>query len=230
MERFGIQTLPAQFQLPYHVHRDGYVTVVLEGSYLESGDGGRCHVVPGAVLVHSEFDAHRNETAARPVRLLNLPLPSPVPGHAHYEIADPDLIARLSQADLRAASEQLFCLARPVLREIDDLPGVLAQHIRENPCFSLTRWARHYGISPSYAARQFRRAFGVTAAVYRKRARFHHARQMLERTEVPLADVAATAGYTDQPYFNRCFKAETGLSPMEWRRFRKLQYARISPP
>ncbi|WP_187971807.1 helix-turn-helix transcriptional regulator [Aquibium microcysteis] len=49
-------------------------------------------------------------------------------------------------------------------------------------------------------------------------ARVHHATRLLAATDTPLALVGLFAGYSDQPHFQRAFRAAVGPTPAEYRR------------
>lgn len=64
-------------------------------------------------------------------------------------------------------------------------------------------------------ARQFRRAFGTSPDRYRTMRRVALARTCLE-SGLPLAQVAAEAGFADQSHMTRQFKRAYGLTPAHW--------------
>lgn len=45
-----------------HLHFDSCASVVLSGSFVEAGFGGRVNVEPGDVLLHNRFDSHANSS------------------------------------------------------------------------------------------------------------------------------------------------------------------------
>src|SRR4051794_18161161 len=47
--------------------------------------------------------------------------------------------------------------------------------------------------------------------------RIEIARQLLEGTEVPLAEIAAALGYSEASAFTRSFRRWSGRSPLAWR-------------
>src|SRR5260370_22392680 len=49
--RLGIETLPCSFSLPRHRHLRAYATVVLAGSFVESGYSGRLRATAGDGVV-----------------------------------------------------------------------------------------------------------------------------------------------------------------------------------
>jgi AraC family transcriptional regulator len=70
----------------------------------------------------------------------------------------------------------------------------------------------------AWVARAFRaaRGEGLREAVRRKRV--ERALPLLRRTDLPLAEVAAEAGFCDQSHMNRAVRALTGRTPTEIRR------------
>lgn len=66
--------------------------------------------------------------------------------------------------------------------------------------------------------RRFRAATGYSPAAYVKLVRVEEAKQLLERTAMPVDDVAAEVGYADPAHFRRTFRAETGITPADYRR------------
>jgi len=50
------------------------------------------------------------------------------------------------------------------------------------------------------------------------RAKFAHARDKLQDTQVPIKEIAASLGYSDPAHFTRAFRRWSGLSPNEFRK------------
>jgi AraC-like DNA-binding protein len=48
--------------------------------------------------------------------------------------------------------------------------------------------------------------------------RINRAKEMILNGQAPIAEVALSVGYSDQPHFQRAFKVMTGLTPQEFRR------------
>ena len=66
--------------------------------------------------------------------------------------------------------------------------------------------------------RAFHAHMDCTVTGYVHRLRIEWARERVERSDVPLADVALDAGFADQAHFTRVFRCETGSTPSEYRR------------
>ncbi len=79
--------------------------------------------------------------------------------------------------------------------------------------------ARLSNLSASQFRRLFRGLFGRSPGEYLLEVRLQVARQQLERTTVPLSEVAVGCGFYDQSYFTKRFKKATGLRPLDYRRY-----------
>lgn len=99
-----------------------------------------------------------------------------------------------------------------VRRAIDHLSANLSQPFR------LDELARHCGVSVSRLAHLFKSETGVPPQQYLERQRLRHASQLLRRTSLTVAEVAAESGYPDPFYFSNRFRRSTGESPSSFRR------------
>jgi AraC-like DNA-binding protein len=73
------------------------------------------------------------------------------------------------------------------------------------------------GLSPTRLARAFEAAYGLTPHSYQQSRRVAKAKRMIV-CGVPLADVAAACGYSDQSHLNRWFLRIQGTTPGRLRR------------
>ncbi len=83
---------------------------------------------------------------------------------------------------------------------------------------SLRTVADAVGLSPGRVAHLVRATTGKTVLQLIRQTRIHHARHLLERTDQSGADIAHAIGYTDQSYFIKHFRRQTGLTPAGYRR------------
>jgi len=79
----------------------------------------------------------------------------------------------------------------------------ITEHIRRDHTsrLSISKLARGCGMSRFSFSRLFRKNFGVSCRDYVMRLRIETACRLLEGADVSIADVAATAGFTDASYF-----------------------------
>lgn len=81
-------------------------------------------------------------------------------------------------------------------------------------------------LSPVYFHRIFTACTGVTPAQYVTAVRMDEAKRLLISTDRPISEIAERCGFSSQAYFADRFKAETGLSPL---RYRKRLLSRLEP-
>jgi AraC-like DNA-binding protein len=207
-------------RLARHRHDNGFAAVVLSGGYIEAGDTGRHRVTAGDVILHQAFESHLDEIGRRGAQVLVLPLPSGLGAMARGRVADPDLMARLTAIDARAAAEALAeafesVAARPSL---EDWPDALAQRLLADPDLSIRLWARAEGLHPGSVSRGFQQQFGVTAAAFRATVRAHRALAVLRDPALSLAQAAGDCGFADQAHMTRAIVRLTGTTPHRLRR------------
>jgi AraC family transcriptional regulator len=75
--------------------------------------------------------------------------------------------------------------------------------------------------SAAYFCRAFKRTFGETPHAYIVRRRLHRARHLMLTTELALAEIALSCGFTDQAHLCRLFRQTHAQSPAVWRRERR---------
>ena len=73
-------------------------------------------------------------------------------------------------------------------------------------------------VHPAHLARVFRAHHGETIGRRIRRLRLEWAKGRLVESDVPLREIAVSAGFAHQSHFTRVFKAATGSSPAQYRR------------
>lgn len=231
-------------EVPHHEHENAYLCFVLQGGF-ELRASGRDHAcLAGAVLAHPAGHQHSNRFLPTRGRCVNLHLGADwveqdhalrdwltdfrhvaLPArHAALQRLASEMAARDSAAPLACAAAAIELLtaamrsaaprAEPgwVARIVDRLEADLAQ------APGLTELARDCGLHPSHLARVFKQARGETVGDYVRRRRVEQAEQALHRSDLPLAEIAAQAGFADQAHFTRVFRAHFGVAPGARRR------------
>jgi AraC-like DNA-binding protein len=200
--------------VPRHRHYGAYAAVIVSGGYEESGSYGRYRVQPGHVLLHRRFDAHLDRFGQGGAQVLNLPLnEDPVFGLG--SVSDLDAIARLAVTDVIAAREALKEQLLPARAPVDDWPDLLARDLLADPRLRLDDWAERHGLAPATLSRGFAKVFATSAAAFRAEARAQIALALIA-TGAALADIAVSAGFSDQPHMTRAITALTGHPPGYW--------------
>ena len=85
----------------------------------------------------------------------------------------------------------------------------------------LSRLAAAGGLSPSQFVRAFRKATGMPPHRYLRGLRIDEARNLLERTDLPVTEIALSCGFGQPGYFATAFRETTGFSPRAWRQARR---------
>lgn len=125
---------------------------------------------------------------------------------------------RLVLPPQREGGQRQF-VAAPVPRERGSRIGPLLDAVRArlNESWPLARLAREAGLSSRTLARHMRDRMGETPLGWLTKARVARAAELLETTDVPLADVAAACGFGSPETFRREFRRAHGIAPSQHR-------------
>jgi AraC-like DNA-binding protein len=121
-----------------------------------------------------------------------------------------DLLAALQRSELPAQTRGGLPpgAARRVREHIE-------AHLSEN--IDLAALATVAGLSVYHFARAFKQSTGVTPHYYLVKRRIDLAKEMLARTEVPVAEIAFATGFSDQSHLARHFRQILGTTPSQFR-------------
>lgn len=72
------------------------------------------------------------------------------------------------------------------------------------------------GVSTSHLNEVFKNYTGMTPYQYYISIKILKAKELLERQDQPIKEIAFRLGFNDQYYFSRLFKKKTGISPSNW--------------
>lgn len=107
-------------------------------------------------------------------------------------------------------------LGRPTLREeVVKAIDYIHRHYRER--VTLEDVAEYVSMNKSYFSRLFKQETSEMFHEFLIRTRLEQAQELLLSTDARIGDIATEVGYNDIFYFNRAFKAYTGMSPSEYR-------------
>lgn len=97
----------------------------------------------------------------------------------------------------------------------DAVEHLRAHYTEQTPIAELARLSQ---LSETAFKRSFKAIFGTTPGRYLLVLRLNAARELLEKTDRTLADIAIETGFFDQSHFSRLFTRERGLTPGAYRR------------
>jgi AraC family transcriptional regulator len=83
---------------------------------------------------------------------------------------------------------------------------------------SLQQVAGEFGLSVSHFSRAFRISTGLPPHQWLLRQRVKAAKQLMSVRDLPLSEIAISAGFANQSHFTKVFSAQVGVSPAAWRR------------
>lgn len=115
---------------------------------------------------------------------------------------------QLGRAEERQQSE--------AIRPIRMAKQYVQQHFGEN--LTLEDVCAAIGFSVSYFSVLFKRETGEGFAKYLTRVRMDRAKELLQDTTLPVAEICAQVGYSDLRYFTQTFKKVTSLNPGQYRK------------
>jgi transcriptional regulator GlxA family with amidase domain len=114
------------------------------------------------------------------------------------------------------ATQACFSAIRPLSDVVRRARRIIDERYREP--LTVETLASEVAVSPSHLRRLFVREMGKTPKTYRDSLRVLEMAWLLTRTYVPLARVAALAGWRDGHNAARVFTRAAGMTPSEYRR------------
>ncbi|MGF6412000.1 AraC family transcriptional regulator [Paraburkholderia sp. MM5482-R1] len=142
--------------------------------------------------------------------------------HAHrlLEAGDDALAAETAMLDALSTLLVRYARTRPAAARVatDDTRVALMQERLTGDLVepvTLAEVAKAAGLSPFHAARLFTQSTGLPPHAWRNQVRLQRALAPL-RAGVPVTDVAAASGFTDQSHFTRHFRRMFGVPPGQW--------------
>jgi len=127
-----------------------------------------------------------------------------------------------------AAQHQFLALLYEVMQRVSAPAAVdankyvrrLTRQMRDsvNGSFDLGEAAKELGVSKAHLVRAFKRSTGLPPLRYFNRLKMDTAKELLKRTDMSLARIAAELSFCDEFYFSRVFKKYAGISPAHFRK------------
>jgi AraC family transcriptional regulator len=241
-------TYPPRLRLRQHAHASAYLCFVREGSFterqgkrVEAFDRAWCAFRPandehanefedaGAVTLNIDFDdswGQRLRELGLSGRRLSVhsPFVSQLLARIDDELRAPDSASHIVVESLAA---EVLVYASRTDRRASVRPSRWLERARQviecrfaSP-LSLAAIASAVDVHPVHVARQFRAAYGCTVGDAIREARVAFARRQLTGTDVPISQIALSAGFVDQSQLTRSFKRVTGRTPAAYRAARR---------
>lgn len=218
--RPGRERVPAFEVAPRHRHREAYALIAVGGWFEQVSYAGRVTARAGQLIVQPTLDCHANKTGAEGAEILRLPWSREEGLGGLYDLDDLDALVRLAERDPIAAGRAAVAEIagkRPLAPKVEGWSDRLARDLRRDQMGHLSDWADANGLLPDTLSRCFARHYGITPARFRYELKVRRAWLALAG-RASLAEIAAAAGFADQPHMTRGISRMTGLPPDAWRR------------
>ncbi|QUL53458.1 response regulator [Paenibacillus tritici] len=146
---------------------------------------------------------------------------------AHQLFGDPDsqdmsATATRSVVNLLDWMSYTIQRAKEYVQSIEQSQSVIEKvihfiklHITED--LSREEIANHVFLNPDYLTRVFKKETGMAISDYLLNERLKIAKELLEKTEMPISAIATHIGYANFSHFSRTFKKHTNMNPNEYR-------------
>ncbi len=237
---------PPKLKQPRHTHTLASFSFVLAGNYLES-HGRKAQIrQPSTVVFHPPQEAHSVEYGCEAVRILSVHLDFNRLAYIreHSIVLDSSascrtgtiyLLGRQIYQEFRRmepvsalaiegrvfeilaeASRIKFTSEKRCPRWLDQVREFLHDNFSES--LAMDEIAEIVGVHPVHLARVFREQNGCTIGEYLRRLRVEFAARQISTTDLPLGEIAHTAGFSDHSHLTRTFKQHFHLTPSEYRK------------
>lgn len=126
-------------------------------------------------------------------------------------------LATVLQSVIKSAASRPIRKRSARLSQVDN-------YIRQHPdeWITLQQLADHTGLSLSRFKTWFKEEAGATPLDYIMKFKIEHARQLLRKTNMSIAEIAFETGFQNSQYFATVFRKYTGMTPSEGRVSLKL--------
>ena len=226
-----------------HTHHDAHFVLVLSGRFISSARGARDSASAPTLIFNPPGTTHRDRFLNGVGTFVTLSMAS----RTYLDLSSDVALARdaiaIRSADAFASA---FRIAREI-RNLRDtasiesyswelLAGAAApcrpdcppdwaarayQSIVDRatePHLKVTDVARDANVHPVHLARVFREAWGCSPGELLRWRRVDRAADLLRRSSLTGAEIAAETGFVDQSHMNRAFRAAYGIAPSAYRR------------
>lgn len=107
--------------------------------------------------------------------------------------------------------------SRPIMKCAEYIHTRLHTHITVDELCAVS------GLSRAYLSALFRREVGVSIMQYISEKKLEAARQELELSNRPIAEISMNLGFCSQSHFSACFRRLFGMTPAACRRISRLE-------
>ena len=225
--------IPPSTRFRRHEHESGHICVVLDGGFVERDGRSWRDVGPGTVRV-SGAARHDIDFSAKGALCLVMEVTTEEIGALDSPrfFDDDKRLANLAHRIKRSSAEtdiageiRTESLTTEFLAQISrrlhgkpETPPPWLDRIRSilhdtHGQTTLAQLATEAGVHRVHLARTFRDHYGIPVASYARNIRVQSALRLLSNNDMSLAQLAATAGFSDQAHLTRTIRSKAGTTP-----------------
>lgn len=115
--------------------------------------------------------------------------------------------------------ENVFYLTQGQKGIAMEVENILCLNLKQH--YTVADLANKYNISASSLEKYFAGVYGTSINKYLRKKRIERAAELLQTTDIGIADIAAEVGYSNQSKFGSAFKFQMGTTPLEFRRLQR---------
>jgi AraC family transcriptional regulator len=234
---------PCPRNVPRHEHELAYVTIVLQGDYLEGDRGKFAELRPFTAVFNPSGVQHTTLIGPAGASLFTIELRERHLQQMDVRVAAETKVDRGAGAMLwpglrlylafKTQTADPLVVESNVLELLSTIAGFSSEEKtaptwlgrvkdRMNDEFrdeiSMRDLAGDAGVHPVHLARAFRRSEKLTPGEYLQRLRVRAACHRLREPDYPLVAIAMECGFADQSHFSRVFQRFTKTTPARFRR------------
>ncbi|MCF6404576.1 AraC family transcriptional regulator [Chitinophaga filiformis] len=225
--------------LPKHHHENPYLSLLLEGNYIEKGSKGDTIIAGGHSIFRPEDHEHANIFDDQPGKCFNLELKNNLSDMFDREMkTQRTMIFKQSLLDLFLlhyrflkghAADTLDMLSLEIVTSLftqDQLSRygqaawikTITDRINDMPDDQhlVDVLAAEVNIHPVYLLRKFKEKTGLRLSEYITRVRLEKAANSIVAGQENLTGIGYSSGFYDQSHFSRSFRNYFGVSPRDF--------------
>jgi AraC family transcriptional regulator len=229
----------------WHYHENPHFTFITHGNIRQGTRRGTLECSSDTLLFHNSQEPHYNVKPAGITRGFQIEVAPPWYGKFAVDLNKLPPIANITQPNARLLFYNIYKEARMLdeastltidsllLETFDCMLGIETlftttprwvkradEILRErfDRPLSLLELSSELNIHWAHLSREFRRYFRCNFSQYVRKVRVEKSLALLRKTDLSIAEIALTCGFSDQSHFNRCFKEFTGITPRAFRR------------
>lgn len=133
-----------------------------------------------------------------------------------YQAGNLDTIYKIVEKCIQNFEQSCHKTDHSVQDDIAQLILYIANHLDEN--LSIDTLAAKVYLSQGYLSLSFKQATGMTISRYIKKCRMERAKELLSTTNMRLAEICETLGFSNVSYFCQSFRDYCDISPDQYRK------------